>query len=186
MFGKHLFCGDNFVAYLKTRHAHQALLTWKAVVQVPEENVVAFLEDIYDRNLPLAKQNIERKKIQSNLAKKKEKQMRTARPESPRKRKPHHCQVLPPSLAQILMLHPEHLQSRNPLDIRLHPARGNPTLEDDPHGVSIVTTMVRSRSGPNTEGSGGTEMGPAAAGFSGASSFLFPNAVVEYKSDVAW
>ena len=156
-------------------------------VQVPEENVAAFLEDIYECNLPLAKQNIERKKNQSNLAKKrKEKQMRTARPEAPRERKPHRHQMLPPSSAQIQMLLPERPQFRNPLDIRLQPARGNPKLGEDPLGVTTVTTTGRSENGPNTEGSGGTETGPAAAGFSGASSFLFPNAVVENKSDVAW
>ena len=43
---------------------------WKRVVKVPEENVVNFLEDLYEQNLPLAKQNIEHKKNQSNLAKK--------------------------------------------------------------------------------------------------------------------
>ena len=95
MFGKHLFCEDNFAVYLKTRHAHRALLTWKGVVQVPEENVAAFLEDIYERNLPLAKQNIERKKNQSNLAKKRKAEEDSQARSSAQAEAPSSCCRLP-------------------------------------------------------------------------------------------
>ena len=70
MFGKHLFSEDNYIDYLKTSKAHRALLTWKGVVKVPNQDVAIFLEDTYEKNLPLVKQNLERKQNQSNIAKK--------------------------------------------------------------------------------------------------------------------
>ena len=184
MFGKHLFSEGNFAAYLKTCNAHRALLTWQGVVQVPEENVAAFLEDLYEKNLPIAKPNVEHKRHQSNVAKKRKAEEDSRATSSAQAAKPH-LLVLPPFSDQILTL-PEHPQFRNQLDLRLQLARGDPMLGKAPHGVTTVTTMGLSVSGPNIEGSGGTEMGPAADGFSGASFLLFPNAVVEIKSDVAW
>ena len=56
--------------YLKTSNAHRALLTWKGVVKVPNQDVASFLEDVYEKNLPLVKENLERKQNQSNIAKK--------------------------------------------------------------------------------------------------------------------
>ena len=70
MFGKHLFSEGNYIDYLKTSNAHRALLTWKGVVKVPDQDVASFLEDVYEKNLPLVKQNLERKQNQSNIAKK--------------------------------------------------------------------------------------------------------------------
>ena len=70
MFGRHLFLEGNYIDYLKTSKAHRALLTWKGVVKVPNQDVAIFLEDIYEKNLPLVKQNLERKQNQSNIAKK--------------------------------------------------------------------------------------------------------------------
>ena len=49
MFGKHLFSEGNYIDYLKTSKAHRDLMTWKGVVKVPNQDVAAFLEDIYDR-----------------------------------------------------------------------------------------------------------------------------------------
>ena len=58
-----------------------------------------------------------------------------------------------------------------------HPAQGNLKLEGTQHGVAIVTAMACSVSGLGTVDNGGTEMGPAVVGFSGADRlFLFPNA----------
>ena len=37
---------------------------------MPNQDVANFLEDVYDTNLPLVKQNLERKQNQSNIAKK--------------------------------------------------------------------------------------------------------------------
>ena len=46
MFGKHLFSEGNYIDYLKTSQAHRALLTWKGVVKVPDQDVASFLEDV--------------------------------------------------------------------------------------------------------------------------------------------
>ena len=70
MFGKHLFSEGNYIDYLKTSQAHRALLTWKGIVKVPNQDVASFLQDVYEKNLPLVKQNLERKQNQSNIAKK--------------------------------------------------------------------------------------------------------------------
>ena len=37
---------------------------------MPNQDVASFLEDVYEKNLPLVKQNLERKQNQSNIAKK--------------------------------------------------------------------------------------------------------------------
>ena len=85
---------------------------------------------------------------------------------------PHH-QVLPHSLDQTQTLHLEQELIHRELYTRRHPAQGNLTLEGAQHGVTTVTTMACSVSGLGTEGNGGTEMGSAVVGFSGADTLFF-------------
>ena len=111
-----------------------------------------------------------------------EKQKKTAVPAAPHKRKPR-LQVPPPSLDQI-PTHPEHQQYRNRKDLHLRQlARGDPMLRD-PCGAIIEIIMAPPVNGPNIADSGGTETGPAAAGFSGADFSLLR--FVKFGLDVAW
>ena len=82
MFGKHLFDEGSYAAYLQTRRAHRALLTWRGVVQVPETDVARFLEDLYEKNLPLAKKSAEHKKKQAEEAKQYNERKRKAEEDS--------------------------------------------------------------------------------------------------------
>ena len=68
MFGKHLFNEEQYTAYLQTRSAHRDLLTWKGVVKVPYD-VARFLEEMYERNLPLAKKSADHKRKQAEESK---------------------------------------------------------------------------------------------------------------------
>ena len=118
------------------------------------------------RTNPISQRNARQKKKPNNRHK-----------QAPRERMPHHL-VLPHSLDQIPQqtLHLEQVIRREQFTPR-HPAQGNLKLEGTQHGVTIVTTMACSVSGLGTVDNGGTEMGPAVVGFSGADRlFLFPNA----------
>ena len=155
MFGKHLFSEDNYIDYLKTSKAHRALLTRKGVVKVPNQDVAIFLEDIYEKNLPLVKQNLERKQNQSNIAKKQGRRRRSPTTTGTSQVRASGCPImLPHSLDQILhqMLHLE----------RRHPAQGNLKLEGVLHGVTIVTTMACSVNSLGTVVSGRRSLGSLA------------------------
>ena len=69
MFGRHIFTEEEYVSYIGRRGAYRGLLTWKGTVQVPVDGTLAFLEKLYEENLPLVRGNLERKEKQSAAAK---------------------------------------------------------------------------------------------------------------------
>ena len=69
MFGRHVFTEDEYVSYIGRKGAYRGLLTWKGTVQVPADGTLAFLERLYEENLPLVRGNLERKEKQSAAAK---------------------------------------------------------------------------------------------------------------------
>ena len=69
MFGRHIFTEDEYVSYIGRKGAYRGLLTWKGTVQVPADGTLAFLEKLYEENLPLVRGNLERKEKQSAAAK---------------------------------------------------------------------------------------------------------------------
>ena len=69
MFGRHIFTEEEYVSYIGRKGSYRGLLTWKGTVQVPFNGTQAFLERIYEENLPLVRGNLERKEKQSAAAK---------------------------------------------------------------------------------------------------------------------
>ena len=69
MFGRDIFTEDEYVSYIGRRGAYRGLLTWKGTIQVPVDGTLAFLEKLYEENLPLVRGNLERKEKQSAAAK---------------------------------------------------------------------------------------------------------------------
>ena len=175
MFGKHLFSEGNYIDYLKTSQAHRALLTWKGIVKVPNQDA-SFLQDVYEKNLPLVKQNLERKQNQSNIAKK-----RKAEEEAQQQAQASSARADAPSSSAAAFLGPDPTADAAPrasdLQRTVHwaasssgqpEARGHTTWSyNRDYYVNGLGTVVN----------GGTEMGPAVVGFSGADRlFLFSNA----------
>ena len=72
MFGKHLFNEVEYIKYVQKDRAHRSLSTWRGVIRVPSENIELFLEHVYERSLPLVRDNINRKQNQSQIAKKRQ------------------------------------------------------------------------------------------------------------------
>ena len=69
MFGRHIFTEEEYVSYVGRKNAYRGLLTWKGTVQVPFDRTQAFLDRLYEENLPLVRGNLERKEKQSAAAK---------------------------------------------------------------------------------------------------------------------
>ena len=69
MFGRHIFTEEEYVSYVGRKGAYRGLLTWKGTVQVPFDGTQAFLDKVYEENLPLVRGNLERKEKQSAAAK---------------------------------------------------------------------------------------------------------------------
>ena len=69
MFGRHIFTEEEYVSYVGRKNAYRGLLTWKGTVQVPFDGTQAFLDRLYEENLPLVRGNLERKEKQSAAAK---------------------------------------------------------------------------------------------------------------------
>jgi len=63
------FTEDEYVSYIGRKGAYRGLLTWKGTVQVPADGTLAFLEKLYEENLPLVRGNLERKEKPSAAAK---------------------------------------------------------------------------------------------------------------------
>ena len=58
---------SEYIQYVKKDRSHRQLLTWTGV---PAEGIENFLEELYEKNRPLAVKNLERNKKQSQAAKK--------------------------------------------------------------------------------------------------------------------
>ena len=78
MFGRHVFSEAEYIEYIGRKKPYRQLLTWSGIVQVPFDGKQRFLDELYERNLPLAIENIARKEKQSVAAK--------ANPQAERKR----------------------------------------------------------------------------------------------------
>ena len=170
-------CSANYIDYLKTSNAHRALPTWKGVVKVPNQDVANFLEDVYDTNLPLVKQNLERKQNQSNIAKKRkaeeEAQQQQAQASSAR--------ADAPSSSAAAFLGPDPTADAAPrANDPQRTVRSAASSSGQPEARGHTTWsynrdyyMACSVSGLGTVDNGGTEMGPAVVGFSGADRLFF-------------
>ena len=69
MFGRHVFSEKEYIEYVCKKNSHRQLLTWAGIVNVPTDGTQAFLENLYERNLPLVRENLNRKQKQSVAAK---------------------------------------------------------------------------------------------------------------------
>ena len=170
-FRTHLFSEGNYIDYLKTSKAHRALLTGKGVVKVPNQDVAIFLEDIYEKNMPLVKQNLERKQNQSNIAKKRkaeeEAQQQQAQASSAR--------ADAPSSSAAAFLGPGPTADAAPRasdpQRTVHSAASS-SGQPEARGTTVTMTVC-SVNGLGTVANGGAEMGPAVVGFSGADRLFF-------------
>ena len=178
MFGKHLFNEEQYTAYLQTRSAHRDLLTWKGVVKVPYD-VARFLEEMYERNLPLAKKSADHKREASR-------RVQSLPREEAQSRRRRQSQQLRASGCLVFKCRRiswtgsrrksskcSNYQSQKGHHLPLL-ARGDPMLRDPAGAITVITTAP-SVNGPNTVDSGGTGTGPAAAGSFGVD---FPNSMV--------
>ena len=60
MFGRHVFSEAEYIEYIGRKKPYRQLLTWSGIVQVPFDGKQRFLDELYERNLPLAIENIAR------------------------------------------------------------------------------------------------------------------------------
>ena len=79
MFVRHVFSETEYIEYIGRKNSYRQLLTWSGIVQIPFDGAQRFLDELYERNLPLVIENLGRKEKQSVAAK--------ANPQAERKRK---------------------------------------------------------------------------------------------------